>query len=72
MTNAYVDALQKKGAKALVLIPNKRAEIMKAQKQNCAICKKPLRPYYYNFKTDPKTKELRAICSDCSINIPKR
>ena len=71
-TNAYVAALKNKGTKDVVFNLNKRAEIIKKQGKKCALCKKDLKQYYYNFRIEPKTKELTAICSDCLIDIPKR
>jgi len=71
-TNAYVSALRIKGTKEMIFTENKRGEILKKQEKRCYICKKHLRPYYYKFQTDPKTKEMHAICSDCAVIIPKR
>jgi hypothetical protein len=71
-SNSYISALKLQGTKDINFAPNKRSEILIKQDNKCAICKKHLRQYYYKFQTDPKTKEMTAICSDCTINIPKR
>jgi len=71
MTNAYVDALQKKGTKEITFTPNKRTEIIKKQDKRCADCKEYLRAYYYKFVIDSKTNKMKAICSNCAAK-PKR
>ena len=42
------------------------------QEKRCAICKKDLNPYYSKYIKDPKTKEVKVICSNCAVEIPKR
>lgn len=42
------------------------------QERRCAICKKDLNPSYCKYIKDPKTKEVKVICSNCAVEIPKR
>jgi len=52
-------------------ISNTRQALLK-QGKKCAKCKKDLNPYYCKYITDPKTKEVSVICSNCDVSIPQR
>lgn len=72
MTNAYLDALKKKGAKNdIVLHVSPRRQTIIDQKGRCAKCGKDLKPMQTKFIQNPDGT-WKAICANCSITIPKR
>jgi len=70
--NNYLSVIKSQPAKNVDFkISNNRQALIK-QGRRCAKCKKDLNPSYCKYITDPKTKEVSVICSNCAVEIPKR
>jgi len=72
--NNYMKAIKFKDTtiKKIELISSKRKQAWKKQNGKCALCKKELKTYFCKNIENPKTKEIKIICSNCAIEIPKR
>lgn len=68
----YIDALKKSKLKDVKVASYDRKDFLKNQDNKCSRCKKDLRAGYYKIELDPKTKEKKAVCSDCLVKIPER
>ena len=68
----YVDALRKRGASNVEVARARVSELMQAQENKCADCKKELRPGYFKSVVDEIKWRPKIICSDCLVTLAKR
>ncbi len=69
----YINALKRSKMKENIKIASYGGHaLLKDQDNKCSKCKKDLRAGYYKIVVDPKTKEKKAVCSDCLVQIPER
>jgi hypothetical protein len=70
--NNYLSAMKTAKKKDVDLKISDNRQALTKQGRKCAICKKDLNPYYSKYIKDPKTKEVKVICSNCAVSIPQR
>jgi hypothetical protein len=68
----YINALKRTKPRDIKIASYGGHALLKGQDNKCSKCKKDLRAGYYKMVVDPATKEKKAICSDCLVQIPER
>jgi len=68
----YLKALKSKPLREIKMYVSERKKALLDQDKKCFKCKKDVRQYLYKYIRDPITKEMRVLCSDCAIPMPKK